>query len=94
MSSKGQTGGPIANPIRTMLGSKSCDGVRFNCYSEKKASNTRFAAIMLKRRNGYKYKTTINDNILTVYKEDADPFELHSPIKVNFSEEDFDSRRS
>lgn len=81
-------GGPVANPIRDMLCSNKTDGVIFNCYNEKKATNTRYAAIMLKRRNKYDYKTTQRGNILTVYKPNIDPYELHNPNHVYFKKED------
>lgn len=76
-------GGPIADPIRDMLDDTYCDGVIFECKSADKAETTRYAAYMLKHRNGYSYKTTRRKNYLTVYKKGADPFELRSPIRVN-----------
>jgi hypothetical protein len=83
-----QTGGPIANPIREMIGSSKIDGVIFKCPTIRKAENTRCAAIMLKRRNDYQYKTTRKGNILTVYKPEIDPYEIHNPTHVYFDEED------
>ena len=75
-------GGPIATPIRTMLTEKHHDGVIFECDNSKRAETTRYAAIMLKRRNDYTYKTKRLDNNLIVYKDDVDPFEMRGAIKV------------
>lgn len=77
-------GGPVANPIREMINSNFRDGVIFECPHEKKAINTRFAALVLKNRNGYDYKTKLRGKTVTVYKPEADPYELHGPIKVEF----------
>lgn len=84
---RSQIGGPVANPIREMLDSLYKDGVIFDCSNEKRAETTRYAALMLKQRNGYSYKTMRRGNTLTVYKNDADPYELHGTIKVNFKED-------
>ena len=75
-------GGPVADPIRQMLDTKNSDGVIFKCRDEKDAENTRYAAIMLKCRNNYDYKTMRRGDILTVYKPNVDPFEMHSPLRV------------
>ena len=88
MNTGKKVGGPIANPIREMLGSSKTDGVIFNCYSVEKAENTRSAAIMLKHRNDYTYKTTRKGKTLTVYKPDVDPYEIHNPSHVYFDEEE------
>lgn len=88
MNTGKKVGGPIANPIREMLESSKTDGVIFNCYSVEKAENTRCAAIMLKHRNNYNYKTTRNGKILTVYKPDVDRYEIHNPNYVYFDEEE------
>lgn len=77
-------GGPIANPIRDMVNNPNCDGVIFECKYSEKAETTRYAAYMLKHRNGYNYKTTRRKNILIVYKKGTDPFELRSPIRIKF----------
>ena len=77
-------GGPVADPIREMLDSSHRDGVIFDCPDDKKAENTRYAALMLKRRNGYSYKTMRKGSTLTVYKSDVDPYELHGSVKVKF----------
>ena len=83
MSAK-RTGGPIANPIREMLDSNYREGVIFECPDKKKAENTRYAAYMLARRNGYSYKTMRKGTRLTVYKEGTDPYEMHGVVKVQF----------
>lgn len=75
-------GGPIANPIREMLYEKSRDGVIFDCKDEKKAENTRYAALMLKRRNDYSFKTMRKGCRLIIYKSDADPYELRGASRV------------
>lgn len=75
-------GGPIADPIREMVESNWKEAVIFNCSSDQKAETSRYAALMLKRRNGYSYKTMRKGNVLTVYKEDADPYELHGVVKA------------
>lgn len=80
-------GGPVANPIRTMLDGKNHEGVIFECDSEKRAETTRYAAIMLKRRNGYDYRTSRRGNDLLVYRNDADPFELRGAIRVSLRKE-------
>lgn len=79
-------GGPIADPIREMLSDRHCEGVIFDCSDFKDAENTRYAAIMLKHRNGYSYKTMRRENVLTVYKTDADPYEMHHPLRVRKGE--------
>lgn len=79
-----KTGGPVANPIREMLDSSYREGVIFDCPNEHKAENARYAALMLKRRNGYSYKTMRKGTRLTIYKNDADPYELHGIVKVQF----------
>lgn len=83
MSPGQKVGGPVANPIREMLDSKYRDGVIFECDTDEKAETTRYAALMLKRRNGYSYKTTRKANRLTVYKDDIDPYEMHGVSKVH-----------
>ena len=79
-----KVGGPVATPIREMLDSNHKDGVIFECQDDHKAENARYAALMLRRRNDYSYKTMRKGSRLTVYKEDADPYELHGTIKVIF----------
>lgn len=79
MTTGKKLGGPVANPIRQMLDGKA-DGVIFTCDDAKAAETTRYAALMLKRRNGYSYKTMRKDNQLTVYKPGSDPYELHGTI--------------
>lgn len=79
-----KTGGPVADPIREMLDSGRKEGVIFECPDDHKAENTRYAALMLRRRNDYAYKTMRKGKTLTVYKEDADPYELHGAIRVIF----------
>lgn len=86
-----QLGGPVANPIREMLETKKSDGVIFDCYDTKKAENTRYAALMLKKRNGYNYKTMRRGSVLTIYKENADPYELRGANKIYFREEAYDN---
>ena len=78
-----QIGGPVADPIREMLNSSRRDGVIFHCQDGNKAETTRYAALMLKRRNGYSYKTMRKDNVLMVYKTGMDPYELHNVVKVD-----------
>lgn len=73
-------GGPIADPIREMVADPECDGAVFHCEDVKQAENTRYAAIMLKHRNGFSFKTTRRGHVLIVYKNDADPFEMRNPI--------------
>lgn len=80
-------GGPVANPIREMLDSSHKDGVIFECSDAKRAETTRYAALMLKKRNGYSYKTMRKGSTLTVYKNDVDPYEMHGVSKVRFMEE-------
>lgn len=80
-------GGPVANPIREMLGSKNNDGVIFSCKDQHKAENTRYAALMLKRRNGYSYRTMRKENTLMVYKNNVDPYEMHGALRVDFMED-------
>ena len=87
MRAGNKIGGPIANPIREMLNSSNKDGVIFSCSSDHKAENTRYAALMLKRRNGYSYRTMRKNNTLMVYKNNVDPYEMHGTLKVNFMEE-------
>lgn len=87
MMAGNKIGGPIANPIRDMLDSSYRDGVIFECASDKRAETIRYAALMLKHRNGYSYKTMRRGNKLTVYKDDADPYEMHGALKVSFMEE-------
>lgn len=82
MNAGKQIGGPIATPIREMLYNSRCDGVIFECKSADKAETARYAAYMLKHRNGYNYKTMRRKNYLTVYKTGTDPFELRSPIRT------------
>lgn len=84
MRSGHKLGGPVADPIREMLDSNKTEGVIFDCPNEKKAENTRYAALMLKRRNGYSYKTMRKGERLTIYKDDADPYELHGTLKIKF----------
>lgn len=84
MTAGHKIGGPVADPIREMLSSNRKEGVIFECQNDHKAENTRYAALMLKRRNDYAYRTMRKGNMLTVYKEDADPYELHGTIKVIF----------
>ena len=85
MNAGKQIGGPIATPIRSMVNNPNCDGVIFECKSERQAENTRYAAYMLKHRNGYSYKTMRRKNYLTVYKTDRDPFELHGQLRTRLS---------
>lgn len=75
-------GGPVANPIREMIDSNWKEGVIFRCGSKEKAESSRYAALMLKRRNGYSYKTMRKGSVLTVYKDGADPFELHGIVNA------------
>lgn len=79
-------GGPVANPIREMLSTKKKDGVIFHHEDEHKAETTRYAALMLKRRNGYSYKTMRKGDMLVVYKPEVDPYELHNPYHVYFKD--------
>lgn len=76
-------GGPIANPIREMLDSGWKEGVKFRCENDESAERCRYAALMLKRRNRYSYKTTRNGSVLTIYKEGTDPYELHGVVYVD-----------
>lgn len=61
-------GGKIATPIRTMLDSEIYNGVVFHCDDDGAAETVRMAALMLRRRNNYTYRTTKRKNGLVVYK--------------------------
>lgn len=60
-------GGKIATPIRDMLSSDLYNGVIFHCGSRERAESTRDAAIVLKHRNDYEYRTKRNGNDMIVY---------------------------
>lgn len=66
-------GGPICDPIRDMIRSRLYDGVIFHCKDDEKAERTRTTALLLKRRNGYDYRTMRRGNRLFVYKGEYDP---------------------
>lgn len=50
-----------------MLDSKQWNGVTFNCRDEEQAEKTRIAALILKKRCDYEYKTRRRGRDLTVY---------------------------
>ena len=60
-------GGKIATPIREMLSSPLYNGVIFHCGSRERAEATRDAALVLKHRNKYDYRTKRNGNDMIVY---------------------------
>lgn len=69
MKAGDKPGGKIATPIREMLKSDLYNGVAFQCVDEEHAETTRIAALTLRLRNNYEYKTTRNQNVMTVYKD-------------------------
>lgn len=78
MSNKGrEIGGPICDPIRHMMRSNHYNGVRFRCDDEKRAEQTRTTALILRRRNNYKYKTMRRGDDLLVYTGEYDPDREH-----------------
>lgn len=63
-------GGKIATPVRNMLQSTVYNGVIFHCEDVKHAETTRTAALTLRLRNDYNYKTHRHGSDLIVYKHD------------------------
>lgn len=61
-------GGKIATPIREMLDSPFYNGVIFRCRDVKQAETTRMAALILRGRYHYDYRTSRKSNNLVVYK--------------------------
>ncbi len=76
MRTRKQIGGKIATPIRDMLDNSDFNGVIFKFENAKKVENGRYAALMLKHRNDYNYKTKKDGSDLLVYLPEADPFDL------------------
>lgn len=62
-------GGKIADPIREMLKSDDYNGVIFRCDDAEQAETVRMAALMLRWRNKYPFKTSVRDSKAIVYKE-------------------------
>lgn len=61
-------GGKVATPVREMLSSDIYNGVVFKCDDVKAAERTRTAALVLRGRNRYEYRTRRCGNNLIVYK--------------------------
>ena len=65
-------GGKVATPIRDMLSSELYNGVIFHCGTRERAETTRVAALVLKGRNKYEYRTRRNGTDMIVYKGGLD----------------------
>lgn len=63
-------GGKVATPVREMLSSDVYNGVVFHCEDGEHAERTRIAALILRTRNNYSYKTARRGDRLIVYKDE------------------------
>ena len=78
-------GGKVATPVREMLSSDIYNGVVFHCEDEDHAEITRLAALVLRNRNHYSYRTARRGNKLIVYKDEFnfEPFTFDVEIERN-----------
>ena len=76
-------GGKISTPVRAMLASELYNAVIFQCDSPKDAEKTRFAALAVRRRGDYDFRTCRRGNDLIVYVDDGryDPLAITRDLR-------------